>query len=304
MKKILVLKDNYNSFEQFYLDNLSSKIVDARFYYLSSTPMRKLFTHYGLPFESFWYGEWKRHLAEYEYVIVFDSIHTSNMVRYLRKYFAGRIVFWHWNPLNKEKDLKIFEETKTLCEHWTFNPYDAQKYNMKLNNQFFFFPKEKITQKENKAFFVGTDKGRYAELHNIASKIKEIGFGADFHIVNQDKKDTREFVTHKYMNYDKVLNNINGSKIMVEVVQEGQSGFTARTLEAMFFETKLITNNKQIKNCKFYNKENIFVWGVDPEDDLKQFTQKKFVTIPPSQLYPYSGEGWIENFDKSEEANK
>ena len=100
--KYLILKDNYNSFEQFYIDNMNNESANVQFYYGSSAFVRKLFTHYGLPLESLWYGEWKRHLEEYECVIIFDSIHTPNMVRYIRNHFTKQIIFWHWNPIKKK----------------------------------------------------------------------------------------------------------------------------------------------------------------------------------------------------------
>lgn len=299
--KYLILKDNYNSFEQFYIDNMNNESANVQFYYGSSAFVRKLFTHYGLPLESLWYGEWKKHLAEYECVIIFDSIHTPNMVRYIRNHFTKQIIFWHWNPLKKKKDIKILEETRKLCEHWTFNPDDAKKYNMKLNNQFFFFQTGKYEPKKTRAFFVGADKGRYPDLFDIGVALEKVGVIADFHIVNQDENDNRKFVEHKYMDYADVLENIENSKIMVEVVQNGQNGLTARTLEAMFFKTKLITNNKQIEHCEFYNKNNIFIWGVDQNNKLQQFVENDFSAIPKEQLYKYSYAGWLDNFDKSEE---
>lgn len=51
--KVLVLKDNYNSFEQYYIDEFIKSGIDACHYYKSNTPFRKLFTHYRLPFDCF-----------------------------------------------------------------------------------------------------------------------------------------------------------------------------------------------------------------------------------------------------------
>ena len=120
---------------------------------------------------------------------------------------------------------------------------------MKLNNQFFFFQTGKYEPKKTRAFFVGADKGRYPDLFDIGVALEKVGVIADFHIVNQDENDNRKFVEHKYMDYADVLENIENSKIMVEVVQNGQNGLTARTLEAMFFKTKLITNNANANSC-------------------------------------------------------
>ena len=98
------------------------------------------------------------------------------------------------------------------------------------------------------------------------------------------------------MNYIDVLSHIRQSKLMVEIVQKGQIGLTARSLEAMFFETKLITNNIDIKRYPFYNKDNIFVLGSDSENDLPCFIRSNFYRVDEMTLYPYSGQGWINHF--------
>lgn len=78
--KVLILKDNYNSFAQYYLDKLNECGIDAEFYYTSSSMLRKAFTHYALPFESLWYGAWKNNLDKYDCIIAFDSLHSINLL--------------------------------------------------------------------------------------------------------------------------------------------------------------------------------------------------------------------------------
>lgn len=295
---ILILKDNYNSFEQYYLDKLNECGIDAEFYYTSSSLLRKVFTHYALPFESLWYGEWKKKLSAYDCIIVFDSLHSVNLLKYIHKKYGKRLVFWHWNPIKKDKDIAIWKKTKEICEHWTFNPKDAKKYGMGLNNQFFFYQNPENAFKVESAFFVGTDKGRYEKLMEISNELKNIGVTPDFHIISGDANDNRKYVEKMYMEYDEVISHIRKSKAVVEIVQDGQNGLTARALEAMFFETKLITSNKEIRNFDFYNAHNIFVVGEDNNDSLDTFLHTPFQSIDKKTLYPYDANGWIDNFMK------
>lgn len=292
MKKILVLKDNFNSFEQFYIDSINALGIDCQSYYNNDSKIRKLFTHLGLFGERFFYGDWKYKLNEYDTVIVFDCLHNPSMLFYLKKLIDNRFIFWHWNPILTDEDFKIWEQTKDICEHWTFNPADAEKYDMKLNNQFFFFQDVSETNKENTAFFVGTDKGRYNQLLSIADSLEKYGVRPDFHIIDQRKKG--RFIQKDYVEYDEVINHLRNAKYAVEICQEGQTGLTARALEAMFFGTKLITNNKFIKNCEFYKKTNIYIIGED--NDFEKFLSSPFEQIEREKLYPYSAEGWIERF--------
>lgn len=294
--KVLILKDNYNSFEQYYLDKLNECGIDAEFYYTSSSVLRKAFTHYALPFESLWYGGWKNNLDTYDCIIVFDSLHSANLLKYIRKKYRKRLIFWHWNPIKRDKDISIWAETKKMCEHWTFNPSDAEKYGMNLNNQFFFYQNQEDISKEESAFFVGTDKGRYKKIVAISDDLKDRGIAIDFHIVSMNCNDTRKYIEKTYMEYSDVMSHIRKSKAVVEIVQDGQNGLTARALEAMFFETKLITNNREIRNFNFYNDNDIFIIGEDNNDRLDAFLHTPFQPIEKKALYQYDANGWLDSF--------
>lgn len=296
MNNILILKDNYNSFEQYYLDKLNRRNCQAVFYYKNSTLIRKLFTHLGLPFESVWYGEWKKKLDTFDCIIVFDSLHSANLLKYIHKRYKGRLIFWHWNPVIKEKDKKILRDTKDICEHWTFNPEDADRYGMVKSNQFFFRQEQNEVEKNNSVFFVGTDKGRYNKIFQIGKVLKKMGVLADFHVVSKINGDNREYIEESFIEYDRVLAHIQKSKAVLEIVQEGQNGLTARTLEAMFFNTKLITNNLEVRNFEFYRKNNIYIIGYDKEDALSDFLQTEFQPLGKEDLFKYEADGWLENF--------
>lgn len=288
---ILVLKDNYNSFEQFYIDELNKVSIESFPYYKSNSVFRKISSHLGLPFEYLWFESWKNNLNQYELIIVFDSIHTPFLINYINSHCNAKIIYWHWNPLHKHSDFLIYNKTKKICDHWTFNPYDAEKWNMKLNNQFFFYSKNEKHTKENKAFFVGADKGRYSQLISIASLLEKNEIMPDFHVVDKCRVD--RFYQKNYIDYKNVLKCIDNEKYAVELVQENQDGLTSRALEAMFMETKLITNNLSIKKCSFYNKNNIYIIG---EDGFEKFIKTSFEKIEKDKIHQYSAQGWIERF--------
>ena len=295
-KRVLILKDNYNSFEQYYLNKLNEGGIDAEFYYTSSSALRKVFTHYALPLESLWYGTWKKKLNTYDCVIVFDSLHSANLLKFIRKKYGKRLILWHWNPIKKDKDIAIWRQTKEICEHWTFNPKDAKKYGMKLNSQFYFYQNRENSIKDESVFFVGADKGRYEKLMEISNDFKNADVTLDFHVINTDGKDDRKYVEKTYMEYDEVISHIQKSKAVVEIVQNGQNGLTVRALEAMFFETKLITNNREIRNYSFYNDNNIFIVGEDNNDNLNLFLHTPFQLIEKKDIYSYDANGWLNTF--------
>ena len=63
-------------------------------------------------------------------------------------------------------------------------------------------------------------------------------------------------------------------------------------MEALFFEKKLITNNASVRDYDFYDKNNIFIYGVD--DDLNSFMSLSYKKIDDSIKYKYTLDGFVE----------
>ena len=56
------------------------------------------------------------------------------------------------------------------------------------------------------------------------------------------------------------------TECVVEIVREGQTVFTLRTCEAVAFNKKLLTNNKNLKNMPFYDERYMYIF--DDVDDI------------------------------------
>ena len=61
------------------------------------------------------------------------------------------------------------------------------------------------------------------------------------------------------MKYDDYIKLVKRSKAIVEILQDGQAGFSFRTMEALFRRRKLVTTNQNIIHAPFYNENNMFV---------------------------------------------
>ena len=93
------------------------------------------------------------------------------------------------------------------------------------------------------------------------------------------------------------MKNMVASKCIVDIVSKSEfTGFTLRPFEAMNYKKKLITNNPDLANYDFYNKENIFIFGKDSESRLKDFVRSPFVEIPQSIRLKYDINSWIQNY--------
>ena len=67
-----------------------------------------------------------------------------------------------------------------------------------------------------------------------------------------------------------------------------------RTFEALGAGRKLITTNPYVKECPFYNPQNILI--IDRENVVmnKDFLETDFVKMDTESLYKMSLDGWID----------
>lgn len=99
-------------------------------------------------------------------------------------------------------------------------------YGMKLNNQFFFFQYRIYLTKQNKAFFVGTDKGRYAQLVLFADLLKKYyNIEADFHIIDKNKKGKSDGTNEFLYEWQKSIASFEKIDITLDKNYGGSGGF-------------------------------------------------------------------------------
>lgn len=97
----------------------------------------------------------------------------------------------------------------------------------------------------------------------------------------------------KSLNYSDYLKVISKSRCIVDFVQEGQSGTTMRTLEAIFSTKKIVSNNEYLKDMDFFHPNNIFIVKGGSFDGLKQFLESDYMPISSDILKTYTFDYWI-----------
>ena len=149
------------------------------------------------------------------------------------------------------------------------------------------------------AFFVGLDKGRTKELSKLKSifDCKDISYR--FHVVG-DKGKKIKGLDQNYdspLSYEEVINNDLDSRVIIDIVSNGQNGLTLRPLEALNLKRKLLTNMETIVRHRLYNSNNIFIIGKDDDSRLKEFVMTPFDENNYEQLVDYySFKQWLNRF--------
>lgn len=296
-KRTLILKSEQDSFEKFYSSKMGRKNVDiCSVYRFNSGIFRKLMIIWiqilHFPVKEIWYGSWKKRVKEYDKIIVFDRILGYDVLKYIHKMHpCARLIFWYWNTVEK----LIPDSYREYCECWSFDLNDCRNYGFKKNNQFYFRTDLHKCQCSSDVFFAGKDKGRYEQLRELYCDFIKAGLKVDFTIVTNKYND--EFCVKELLSYETILDKIENTKCIVEIIKSGQSGLSVRVLEALFYNKKLITNNQLIIKEAFYHPDNIFILGKDRKESLKYFIEKPYHFIEDSVKNQYVYDAWLRNFN-------
>lgn len=170
---------------------------------------------------------------------------------------------------------------------FSFDKQDSEKYGFVYHPTNYSMV-EIIDAKAVKydAFYVGVSKGRANTIVEIYETLLNGGVKADFYIAGINKKEKRVKGIHynEWLSYQQVLQHIQECNCIVEVMDMNQRGVTLRTMEAICYNKKLLTNNPLMKESRYYKTGNIQVFSSLDEIDTE------FVREKCSTDYGYGGE--------------
>ena len=296
-KYIILMPDNqWGNFKYFY--SPSAKVLNiykgnnASIY---KKVVRKIVYFFGLGISNIFYSDWTNYLYKDVQFIVFDSSRPYHrLLRKLKKAKNKPIVYF-WNPIKKSENIK---KLKKYFRVSTYSAYDAKKYQLEYNPTFYIGTlvkcKEEIVYD---AIFLGRNKSRLP----ILEKIYTFFDNPYFYIVKDNIEESKildlKTISLPYENY---LNILVKTKSIVEILYSDNADFSLRTMEALFYQKKLITNNKCIAKADFFNLNNIFILHDDTtKEDIKQFLELPFIPYKEEQINFYTVENWLTRFKSS-----
>lgn len=252
--------------------------------------LRRLWLQKGLLKSEIWYGDWFKNLINYDTII----IHMSKLTRYMpfiirKKYPNIRIIGWYWNTI--DNNTKPIETEDKNIEYYSFDENDCIEYGLKKNIQYYCDPLvlEKRTNKSD-IYFIGRSKGRKEKIQEIKRICEDNKLKCDFNVIEDSSNDI--------IPYSEVKKKLLETKSILEINKKNQIGYTLRALESLFYEIKLITDNKYIKQAPFYNKDNIFIVDEDEYVNLYDFINKPYNHSVDKYKKEYDLDRWFNNFSK------
>lgn len=227
-------------------------------------------------------------------IIIFDGGCTINAIEQVKsKNRNNRIILWYWNPI---KNMRYIPPSRVEgIEKWSYSPNDCRQYGLKYNTPFYFNYPCCGNYVSDDVFFIGRDKGRYSEIIRYKRMLESYGLKCNIKIT-PDKNFNRYLSYKQYsptISYAQTLDIVGSSRALLDVYEDLYSPLSLRTMEALCYKKKLITNNLAVKNYDFYNPLNIFILGLDDPAEIKNFVFAPYAPIEPDIVKYYSFDSWL-----------
>lgn len=239
--------------------------------------------------------------------IIFDQAFSPALVKAVHKMNKkARIIVYLWNPVFKDRRIiPKLEQVKRYVSIYSFDKNDCKTYGFQFSPMIYDFSSIMDYQKEDNCkpqydvSFVGYLKNREDNLVLLYNYLTQNGLAAFYYVLDNIKSGkTFPFpIYEKYLDYDEYKKIIKSSKAILDIVQNGQTGLTIRSMETLAFQKKLITNNTDVKNYSFYKPANIFVLGEDDIDSLMEFLNSDFEPVSSDIMREYNFTDWARSLE-------
>lgn len=192
---------------------------------------------------------------------------------------------------------------------FSFDDSDIEKYGFrKLTNYIYlpFTPKEQQNPQMDLFYITSYDNRRVALIKRLAKKLMEMRM--KFQIMIIGKKSWKHQLKNilvkipenvflvfslKKVSHEQLPQYYMNSKILLDLMREGQYGLSFRVFEAIALEKKIITDNGSIKNYDFYNPNNILVLNEDISNINASFFETPYEKVPEDIYNAYTLDHWV-----------
>jgi hypothetical protein len=246
--------------------------------------------------------------------VLFFAIENRKDLQIIRKFISARRQFvWLWNPIEVFRGDGLsqlfyrFWIRRSGMQAFTFNPADARDDGIRLINQ--VYRQAELAGASGQGdetllhdvYFLGIDKGRLPALQALRIELERAGLTTHFRVIADKRRhysdEDRNQLATEWLPYKENLRIVRDSRALLELLQSTQNGPTIRSMEAAFFNKKLITNNQAMRQSPLYHPSRIFILGQDDMATLGDFIGSPLEPVPGSVLQAHDIEHWIRQFE-------
>lgn len=305
MKKTLILVgNNVSLFTTNKTNVLFSDIYDRNL----NTFIVKICRNFSF-LSTFCIGSIKKSIKDFSTIIVFDSEATVPILKWIQNNSNRdtRLILYYRNSIaSQRKSINPKNLTKFRYELWTYNLHDSKKYHMKYNKQVLDLSVYNRVTANNSdlispiydVVFLGYSKDREKILRKLYFELDKEGLNCYFYIPDIIDFPGNKCVDGKALSYDSYLKIVAQSKAVIDIVVKNNYGLTLRPLESIIFEKKLITNYRAITEYDFYSKNNVMIFDESGMENIKEFLNSDYKSIPKEIVQSFGIEKWIDRFSE------
>jgi len=240
------------------------------------------------------------------FVIAWSFLKRENLVYLENFYKFKKKKLYLWDDIGKIKN--FFEYKDYFDEIYSFDRRDCKNFNLKYRPTF-YSERLKFLKKENEIKYIFSFIGEYSlRRSDLLKKIVQ-DYKKSFiylyyspyiyllkYLFNKEyKMKDIKFSKISRENYNNILQE---SEIVIDLINSEQTGVTQRSLDAIFLEKKIITNNENIKLSPIYLENNVLVINETQTKEeiiskVNTFLLTEYMKYPEEIINYYSLDQWI-----------
>ena len=213
-----------------------------------------------------------------QYLIIIQA-QCLNRISYayfnnLKNRFNCELIIYSLDSVHANSPTFLSVKDTILNNNWdriyTYDYFDSMEFGWSYIGRNYFStsklpPRNKQKPIKNDIYFAGGIKGGKEKiLFQIYEKLLQNNLNPNFYLYCysdkqknelQEKYPSYNIFFREWQQYKKLLNCIQETNCIIEILQENQKTQSVRYFEALYFNKKLLTNNPEIINLPYYNPE-------------------------------------------------
>jgi hypothetical protein len=197
-------------------------------------------------------------------------------------------------------------------EIYSFDKGDVAKYDFKETTNYNYLEKQPIKDSpsiKNQVLYIASFDNRLEKVILLKQAFEKIKVSYKIIIVGKKASlyKLKNVFSSKISGMELRKNRIeqgdlkklySQTQAILDLVRDNQSGLSFRVFEAMAFQKKLITNNKNIVHYNFYNPNNILVLENEKYVFDKSFFDTNYEPLSDKIYYQYTLDNWVKTVFK------
>ncbi|VTU08129.1 Uncharacterised protein [Actinobacillus indolicus] len=239
----------------------------------------------------------KNKIDKFDYSLFFLAHNFSiDLVSYIKNRTSDNgMINFQWDGMSRYPS--IYDYVKLFDRFYVFDPKDVKNDFLPATN-FYFDHNLNHLHFEYDFYFLGAHNAyRKKIIIDFANFAKKRHWNINIIIISQKIKNIypsniTELEIQEAISFSDNLTLSKKAKVLLDFVIDEHKGLSFRAFEALGYNKKLITTNKEITKYDFYHPNNIFILD-NNFDEIPDFLEKPYQDIDPKIKEKYSFGNWI-----------